>query len=426
MPTSPITPHISLISFSQALKLCTSLPRTKPIHTLPLFQAYGAILAQDIQATRPLPAFTNSAMDGYAILLEDYGKECVCNGTILAGDDASSFSLKPGHTYKVMTGSMLPQNTQAVVQIEWVQHRGDSVLLKAQDRIYPLAQGQNIRFQGEEIKQGDELFTKGIRLNNLDLSVIASQGISHIKCFKMLNIGIFSSGDEVIEPGEKAQDFQTYNTNATSLYTLLSQHYNCSYGGILRDDKKFLIETIQSFREFDVVITSGGASVGDADLLKTSLMAGGAEILFDGVNVKPGRHIALAKLGQTYIILLPGNPLALLLHLRTLILPLLESLQGSTKPYPKPLILKLSESLKLKANTTSIILGKVQGQYFIPHNHGKIGSSSLINMWHNQAIALFDGDSEFKEQSEIQAIVYTADFSSNALETNQNPQTMKG
>lgn len=418
MPTSLTTPHVSPISFSQALKLCTSLPRVKATHTLPLFQANGAILAQDIRATRPLPAFTNSAMDGYAILLEDYGKECLCNGTILAGDDASNLSLKPGRTYKVMTGSMLPQNTQAVVQIEWVQHRGDSVLLKAQDRIYPLVQGQNIRFEGEEIKQGDELLTKGVRLNHLDLSVIASQGISHIECFKTLNIGIFSSGDEVIEPGKQAQDFQTYNTNATSLYALLSQYYNCNYGGILRDNEEFLTEAIKGFGVFDVVITSGGASVGDADLLKTSLVQNGAEILFDGVNVKPGRHIALAKLGQTYIILLPGNPLALLLHLHTLILPLLESLQGSTKPYPKPSLLKLSESLKLKANTTSIILGKIEGQYFIPHNHGKIGSSSLINMWHNHAIALFDGDGEFKDQSEIQAITYTADFSSNALETN--------
>lgn len=400
-----------MTTFNQALQIGISLPPTKHTHTLPLFESYGTILAQDIIATRSLPAFDNSAMDGYAIRMQDYGTHCICDGSILAGADSSAFALAQGHTYKVMTGSMLPQNTQAVVQIEWVQEDESGVYIPALNCNQNLIQGQNIRFKGEEIAQDSLLLQRGKRLNHLDLSVIASQGISEVQSFVPLRIGIYSSGDEVIEPNQSAKAHQIYNTNATSLYTLLKQRgYECSYEGILQDDKKALCEAIKQFNKYDVIITSGGASVGDADLIKEVLQMQGAKMLFDGINVKPGRHLGFATLGKTLIILLPGNPLALLLHLHTLILSILESLQGGSAFYPQSLSLKLNEALKLKANTTSMILGRCENETFIPHNGGKIGSSSLTNMWKNNAIALFDNVQCLPKGAPIKVISYNADF----------------
>lgn len=402
-----------MISFTQALKLGTTLPRTNRTHKIKLFNAHNTILSQDIFASRAIPAFDNSAMDGYAILLQDYDKTCINRGKILAGDNSTHITLTQGETYKVMTGSMLPQNTQAVIQIEMAQEQQGKVSFPSLKQ--PLHQGLNIRYKGEEIQADSLLLRKGKRLNHLDLSILASQGISEIESFVPLKIGIFSSGDEVIEPHQHAKAYQIYNTNATSLYTLLaSRGFACSYQGILQDDTLALREKIESFQSFDVVITSGGASVGDADLIKQALLELGAKFIFDGVNVKPGRHLGLATLGDTIIILLPGNPLALLLHIHTLILPILESLQGGSAFYPKAFTFELDSDLNLKANTTSALLGVIESSRFLPYNNGKIGSSSLATMWKNNAIALFDNPSQkpmsYAKGSAIKVIMYNADF----------------
>lgn len=407
-----------MISFTQALSLCTSLPRTQRTRALPLFETHNQILSRDICATRALPPFDNSAMDGYAIRLADYGKILPSKGSILAGEDASALCLESHHTYKVMTGSMLPQGTEAVVQIEWSAAQGDNLVqIPAPTCGQPIKQGQNIRFKGEEIAPNTPLLTRGKRLNHLDISILASQGIGELECFAPLRLGIYSSGDEVIEPGEKAHAHQIYNTNATSLYTLLtSRGYACEYNGILRDERAQILSKLEEFARYDVVITSGGASVGDADLLKQVLRECGAEFLFDGLEVKPGRHLALAKLGSTYILLLPGNPLALLLHLHSLILPFLESLQGSHTPYPKPLQLPLQGTLRLNPSITTMIVGRVENGAFIPYNGGKIGSSSLPTMWRNEAIALFCGSEEYADSRRVNVLLYNADYSCDIMD----------
>ncbi|WP_300447849.1 molybdopterin molybdotransferase MoeA [uncultured Helicobacter sp.] len=400
-----------MVSFLEALQIATSLSPTTRTHTLPLFKSYNHIITQDIKATKSLPPFDNSAMDGYAIMLDDYGSTCVCDGSIFAGDNATHITLTKGHTYKVMTGAMIPQHTQAIVQFEWTKDNGTAVQIPASDCLQSIKAGQNIRFKGEEIAPDSILLRKGQRLNHLDVSILASQGISAMESFTPLKIGIFSSGDEVIEPHQKAAPHQIYNTNATSLYTLLTQRgYQCSYEGILADDMNALCGKIEQFTQYDVAITSGGASVGDADLIKTALQAQGARFLFDGINVKPGRHLSCAMLKDTLIILLPGNPLALLLHTHTFVLSVLESLQGGRAIYPKSLTLKLSHDVKLKPNTTNMLLGNIQNDTFLLYNNGKIGSSSLVNMWKNNAIALFESTHTFSQGTAIKVIPYNADF----------------
>lgn len=402
-----------MVSFKEAFALGTSLPISKEGRkktlTTKLFESYGRVIANDIIARKALPPFDNSAMDGYAIMLADYGSSCICDGRILAGESSAGLILKKGHTYKVMTGAPLPQNTEAVVQFEWTQVEGKKVRIPAPDVQNHITQGQNIRFQGEEIAQNALLIPKGTRLNHLDLSILASQGIAHIECFAPLCVGIFSSGDEVIEPEEVATPNQIYNTNATSCYTLLkSRGYECHYGGILADDKATLKAKLEDFARYDVIITSGGASVGEADLIKEVLLHEGAEFLFSGVDIKPGRHLSIATLQGRLFILLPGNPLAMLLHLHTLILPILESMQGARAFYPRSLSLKLSQECQLKP-CVSMILGTIHNDTFMLYKNGKIGSSALINMWQNNAIAICE-KSHFRQGEHIKVIPYGADF----------------
>lgn len=409
-----------MIEFIEAMKLLESsdirVPRA--VQTLHIFSASGSVLSKDIKATRPLPPFSNSAMDGYAIKLADYGKILSCKGIILAGDNASEVALQNGECYKVMTGAMLPQGTEAVVQIEWVSELDSSqdskqVQIPSKTCTQSIAKYQNIRLAAEEIAPNALLLKQGKRLNHLDVSILASQGISEVECYKPLNIAIYSSGDEVIEPGSAIEPHQIYNTNATSLFTLLtSKGYKCEYRGILADSVSALESSVKDFKHYDVVITSGGASVGDADLIKGVLANAGARFIFDGINVKPGRHLALAKLDSTLIVLLPGNPLALLLHTHTILLSLLESMQGAYAIYPKHVSLKLGTDIRLKSRTTNILLGQISNDTFMPYNGGKIGASSLVNMWKNEAIALFECSkrADFKANEPIKLIWYNVDF----------------
>ncbi len=403
------------VSFTQAFALVQNITKnfSRATQRTSLFNSAKRIIAEDIIASRPLPPLDTSAMDGYAILLDDWGKQCVCDGKILAGDNASQFTLTQGHTYKVMTGSMLPLNTQAVVQFEWTQPLENNLIaIPASITHNPsITMGQNIRFKGEEIKEDSVLVSKGQRLSHLDLSLIASQGINEILTYKPLKIAVFSSGDEVIEPHELALPHQIYNTNATSIMTLLQKYaYDCEYKGILSDCKESLQAALDDLSQYDVIITSGGASVGDADLLKETLLNNGATFIFDGINVKPGRHLAIAQWKDSIVILLPGNPLALLLHLHTLILPLLESLQGGVRIYPQSFTLTLDSELKLNPNTTSIVLGTAHKDTFHLYNRGKIGSSSLGNMRCNNAIAVFNNVEYVRAGAKINVLLYNADF----------------
>ena len=245
--------------------------------TQDIFSAQGFVLARDVVATRPLPPFSNSAMDGYAVCLSDAGKEVVVAGRTLAGQSNAEISLKPGFCHKVMTGSPLPHGTQAVVPIEQVEFTDVGTIILPEG----IRDAQNIRFVGEEIALDSVILSQGTRLEALDLGLVASQGLAYIEVYQKPSIAVFSSGDEVIEPGQEALAHQIYNTNAITLTSLLRQyHHNPFYCGILPDDAQGLRERLSTLGEYDIVITTGGASVGDADLLKSTLHELGAKFIF--------------------------------------------------------------------------------------------------------------------------------------------------
>lgn len=399
-----------MISFTQALNLGINLgkKRKKTTTKCHIFNAYNKILASDIISSKNLPPFDNSAMDGYAMKLSDVGKECICDGVILAGSSVDSAFIKKGHCYKVMTGAALPKGSEVVVQIELVEIKDKNIIITKQN---DFKLGQNIRFCGEEIKAGQTLLKKGKRLNSLDIGIIASLGIESIKVYKDLKISIFSSGDEVIEPGESAKEAQIYNSNAATIFTRLqSLGYKLNYGGIIKDNIKHIKSALKAHKTSDVIITSGGASVGDADLFKQVLLKKGARFLYDGISIKPGRHLCIAILKKQIIILLPGNPLASMLNLQTLIIPLLESMQGSKMPYFKGIQLKINQNVNLNENITTLLLGRIKGNSVELYKKGKIGSSSLSAMWQNEVIIVCEHIKMLPKDAVVTAILYNNAF----------------
>lgn len=396
------------ISFEQAQELNFSLPHPNLRTTKKnIYEAYGEILAVDIQCQKPLPAFDNSAMDGYGLKMCDLKKNIKIKSTILAGENASGVEIFEGECVKVMTGAMLAKGVEVVVPIENAQVE-DGEFIKI---LGDFDKGANIRYKGEEKYIGANIAKRGDRLTHGLIGLIVSQGISTVEVYQKLKIGVYSSGDEVIEPTEKAEEHQIYNINAACIISLLKSYgYDAKYLGILKDNLQMLQNAIKTFHHYDVIITSGGASVGEADLLETSLKSCGASIRYHGINIKPGRAMMTATLGNTFICALPGNPLSGIVNLSIIGIPTIQRLQKARKFYPKPIIAKLKNPIKLKSGRLNMILGKYENGEFEVYKDGKYGSNTISTIVECDSIAMI-GEKISQLEGSIRILPYVMEFS---------------
>ncbi|WP_163534249.1 molybdopterin molybdotransferase MoeA [Helicobacter suis] len=389
---------MDLISFQEALDLGLTLP-LMPLESKPiaLNKAQGRILAEDIYAQDPLPKVSNAAMDGFGLYLEDLGKSLPIVHSIYAGMDVTPLELPPHTCVKIMTGASIPKGVELVVPFEKMQSFTDTHAHAPQG----FKKGDNIRFEGENIKSGDLILTKGTRLSTGHIALLASQGVVSVRVFRRLRVGVFSSGDEVIALGGYAQKHQVYDTNGVILTNLLEKHgFEPMHLGYLQDDleaqKKALIRAL----DHDVIISSAGVSAGDKDFFKEMLLSMGAQIHYHGVKLKPGKPIMLASLSQKIIFGMPGNPLSCTLTFLTLVLPVLERLALSLA---KPTTFKatLANPLILKGKRTHLILGQLQGGVFTPYQNNTYGAGAINALSASNAIACIHQVEEPVQSAEV-------------------------
>lgn len=399
---------MNVISFKQAQEINFSLPLPKlKIIKKNIYEAYGEILAVDICCQKPLPAFDNSAMDGYGLKICDLKKNIKIKSTIFAGENASDIEISEGECVKVMTGAILAKGVEVVVPFENVQVKDGEFINILGD----FDKGANIRYKGEEKNIGANIAKRGDRLTHGLIGLIASQGISTIEVYEKLKIAVYSSGDEVIEITEKAKEHQIYNINAACIISLLKSYgYDAQYLGILKDNPQTLEDAIKTFHHYDVVITSGGASVGEADFLEASLKSCGAIIRYHGINIKPGKAMMSATLGDTLICALPGNPLSGIVNLNIIVIPTITRLQKACKFYPKPIIAKLKNPIKLKNGRLNMILGKYENGEFEAYKGGKYGSNAISTIAECDSIAIV-GEKVSQLEGSIRILHYVMEFS---------------
>jgi molybdopterin molybdotransferase len=288
--------------------------------SVPLAQLASRVLAQDVAVRHDVPAFDHSAMDGYALgsLPGTDGARWRVSGRIAAGDDAGAVALQPGEAARIFTGAPIPAGTQAVVMQEHVQTGPDGhITLAAAHK--PPAAGANIRRQGEELR------------------LLAGQGLAEADCFARLRVTVFSSGDELADPGQPLRAGQIYDSNRPMLRAWLgTQGFEVRDGGRLPDD---LAATRQALRETaassDAIVCTGGVSVGEEDHLKAALHAEG-ELTHWQLRIKPGKPFAWGRVGVCRAFLLPGNPVASLVGFQQLALPALRRLAGLTPEAARP------------------------------------------------------------------------------------------
>ncbi len=374
-----------MISFKEALKIHSSIP-LKPleIEVISLFESIGRILAEDIICTHALPKFNQSAMDGYGFKMQDLGKKTQVIQRIFAGDDVSALEVKENECVKIMTGAMVPKGIETIVPIEcMLESHTNSALAPKDFKI-----NANIRQKGENASLNSVLVPKNTRLNYGHIALIASQGFKEIKAFRKLKIALFSSGDELVPLGQNALECQVYDVNSVGIFNML-KNYNTHFLGVLKDDKNLQLKTLES-QDYDVILSSAGVSVGDKDFFKDALKEKNALFYYEKVNLKPGKPVTLARLNQSMIIGLPGNPLSCLLVLRVLILPLLERLSLNKDFKLKPFKAQINAPLKLKGERTHLILGNYSNHQFIPYNDNRYESGAIQALAQVDSIALID------------------------------------
>ena len=363
------------ISVEAAIEIISNLTLNLNFEIVPIENATSRISAQEIFATSFLPKFNNSAMDGYAIIYEDKNNKLKIIDTIFAGDN-NNILLEKNSCIKIMTGAKIPENTTAIIPKEDIQELNDNKI----KILGNVKEFQHIRYIGEDIKQNELLINIGDEINFSKITLLASQGISHIKVYKKPKVVVFASGEELKLHYEKIESFQIYNSN-TPTFIARTKELGCevTFIGQAKDTIEAIKELINNSLDANLIITSGGVSVGDADFTKEAFYELGFETLFDGINVKPGKPTVFGKIKNTYILNLPGNPLASALIFEMFGKILIQKFIGSRNIYSNYILGKLKEPFFTKKGKTTLIPGFFDGEYFEVSQKRSPGMVSVLS-----------------------------------------------
>ncbi len=328
-----------LLTLQEALdSITTQTARVTDTETLPLTEALGRVLAVPLFSPINLPYDRNAAMDGYAYSSAENALTLTLAGTSWAGKPFVG-QLQPGECVRIFTGAVVPPECDSVIMQEHVTVEGLFIHFPADAP--PL---QNVREAGEDIKQGEQLCQAGKKLSAYDLGLLAAAGIENASVLRKVRIAIISTGDELTELGQTLSSGNIYDSNRYTLNNLLSDPaFSVKDLGIIPDDPEHLEKCIRLAAEnFDVIITSGGASVGDADFVKDILARCGT-VSFWKLAIKPGKPLAFGNIGRCQFFGLPGNPVAVAVTFEQLVAPALRKLSGA----------KELKRLRLHATATS-------------------------------------------------------------------------
>ncbi|WP_410824735.1 molybdopterin molybdotransferase MoeA, partial [Methylobacterium oryzisoli] len=327
-----------LLSVEAAASLIAErVPVIAGIETVPLWRADGRIAAEALRAGLDLPPFANSAVDGYAVRFADLGAEgetvLPVRGRLAAGGSPAGLSAA-GAAVRIFTGAPMPAGADTVFMQEDVRLAGERVGLPP-----GLKRGANSRPAGEDVARGAEVIAAGQRLTPPALALAAATGHAALAVRRRLRVAVFSTGDELAEPGEALGPGRIHDSNRVLLATLLARlGAEVADLGILRDDPGALRDRLRdAARDHDLILTSGGVSTGEEDHVKAAVEAVGRLVLWR-LAIKPGRPVAVGLIGSTPVVGLPGNPVAVYVTLLFVVRPLLARLAGEAfvPPLPQP------------------------------------------------------------------------------------------
>ena len=354
----------------------------KKTQKIKLDQSLGRILSKDIISKLNVPSFNNSAVDGYTFKYSDLNKKkettLKLSGRITAGQNFNK-RIKKNEIARIFTGAKIPEGADTVIMQEDCDVINNQIVLKP-----GIFKGANIRKKGEDIKYGKKILPKGLKLKAQEIALIASIGIKEINVFEKLTVGIFTTGNELCEPGAKISNSGIYDSNRYCLKNLL-ETINCSVKdyGIKKDNEKLIKNTLKKIsKECDLIITTGGMSVGEEDYVRKVLEKNGS-LNFWNIAIKPGRPVALGNIFKRPFIGLPGNPVSVMITFLKIALPTINKLSGFSSPKEKNFIVITDFNFKKKSGRKEFlrvtISKNLNGQIKIK-NYPKSGSGVFTSM----------------------------------------------
>ena len=373
------------ITTDQALeKIFDAINPINENEVIPIRESLSRILAENIKANINVPSGRNSAMDGYAINKKDIPLEKTNQlkvvGKSLAGNPFTN-SIKQGECVRIMTGAIMPIGSDTVIIQE------HALLSKSETEItigHDTKPDTNVRQAGEDISKGDVVLTKGKNLTPADIGLLASLGLSKISVTRKLKVAFFSTGDELRGVDENLSDGEIYDSNRYTLHAMLSRlNVDIVDMGVVKDDKNLLAKAFgEANSKVDVLITSGGVSVGEADYIKDILQEHG-NVNFWKVAIKPGRPLTFGNLGKTLFFGLPGNPVSVMVTFYQFVQPALKKLSGDNANLPLMIKVPCISTLKKKPGRIEFqrgIIEKDNNNNIIVKKTGPQGSGILRSM----------------------------------------------
>jgi molybdopterin molybdotransferase len=337
-----------MMSVDEAVSIIAArVTAVQDIETVSLTAADGRILAKEISAPLPLPPFTNSAVDGYAVRSGDLAQveeqAFPVAGRVQAGASAQG-PVEPGHAVRIFTGAPMPQGADTVFMQEDVRLDQGRVVLPA-----GLKPGANVRMAGEDIAAGHSALAAGQRLRPQDVALAAAFGLTHVEVRRRIRVAVFSTGNELVSPGASRGAAQLFDSNRFMLMAMLVR-LGCEVSdlGILRDDRVSLASALKSVAgTVDLILTTGGVSTGEEDHVKAAVESVGTLVLWR-MAIKPGRPVAMGIIGGTPFIGLPGNPVASFVTFVHVVRPTVLALAGATQQHLIPMPVRAAFTYKKK------------------------------------------------------------------------------
>jgi molybdopterin molybdotransferase len=379
---------------TQALGLILDRVRPFPAQRLPLEQVLGLAVAEDLYSTSTVPPFTNSAMDGYAVRAEDLaeasGERPVRLHVLgdLAAGGVARCAVEPGQALRIMTGAPMPAGADSVVPVEDTTQGEDWVQVNR-----PLRAGLHIRLAGEDLREGQRLVSAGQGLRPGEIGVLAAAGIAALPVHPRVRVAVLTTGDELVDVSELPGPGRIRDAN---IHAVCAQVSACGALPVpfprVPDHRATLMGVLRQALEADVVLTTGGISVGDYDFMKAMLEELGAERIFWKVQQKPGGPLGFWMLGSTPIFGLPGNPVAAMLMVEEYVRPALRNLMGFTRLHRPVTEASLTDGWSGKVGDQRTTFLRVAAQREQGRLQARLtgpqGSGILSSMLHANALAL--------------------------------------
>jgi molybdopterin molybdotransferase len=394
-----------MLDMHTALERVLETVEPMPVEVIPVTEVKGRVVAEDLHVTRPFPDSARSAVDGYALGSCEARTYTIIRH-IAAGAEVRDI-LQPHEAAAVMTGACVPQGSVGVVRVEDTRTHGEHVEVHTF-----VERGSNVNLMGEEAYPGDLIIQRGERVSEIGSSVLCYAGLSRIKVYRSPQVGILSTGPELLEPGEAYQRGKTYNSNCQLLGNILTRlGMQCHMLGPVDDDPDVIEDALDELMSTcDVVVSSGGVSMGKYDYVRPLLLRNSEKVVLNRTRIKPGRPLVVARMGKTLCFGMPGYPSAFLTNMFVYLLPVLKKMAGRSMYRPAWCPVYLSAPARGRQGRSDLLRARLcyaKGRIYAAPLDDQM-TSHYLNMGGCDALLHLDTDRASLPEGElVPALIFT-------------------